>query len=81
MTAKNSEIINWKNIFAQSSTFQTQKPTKWAFLEEFFTKDFYEKLYETYPKKDDSWFVESSNDNQVIENGLGEKRLMISQMM
>ena len=51
MTAKNSEIINWENIFAQSTTFQTQKPTKWAFLEEFFARDFYEKLYETYPKK------------------------------
>ena len=44
MTAKNSEIINWENIFAQSTTFQTQKPTKWAFLEEFFMRDFYEKL-------------------------------------
>ena len=36
MTTKNSEIVNWKNIFAQSSTFQTQKPAKCAFLEEFF---------------------------------------------
>ena len=65
MTAKNSEIINWENIFAQSSTFQTQKPTKWAFLEEFFMRDFYEKLYETYPKKDDSWFFETSNDKSA----------------
>ena len=47
MTTKNSEIVNWKNILAQSSTFQTQKPAKWAFLEEFFVRDFYEKLYET----------------------------------
>ena len=65
MTAKNSEIINWENIFAQASTFQTQKPTKWAFIEEFFASDFYEKLYETYPKKDDSWFFETSNDKSA----------------
>ena len=65
MTAKNLEIINWENIFAQASTFQTQKPTKWAFIEEFFASDFYEKLYETYPKKDDSWFFETSNDKSA----------------
>ena len=74
MTAKNSEIINWENIFAQSSTFQTQKPTKWAFLEEFFMRDFYEKLYETYPKKDDSWYFESSNDKSSYRKWFGGKK-------
>ena len=57
---KNPNIINWENVLAHSKTFQEQKPTKWAFLEEFFVRDFYEKLYETYPKKDDSWFTEST---------------------
>ncbi len=65
MTAEKPKIINWENVFSQTSIFQTQKPTKWAFLEEFFARDFYEKLYETYPKKDDSWFVESSNDKSA----------------
>ena len=51
---KNLNIINWENVFAHSKTFQEQKPVKWAFIEEFFVRDFYEKLYETYPKKDDS---------------------------
>jgi len=59
---KNLNIINWENVFAHSKTFQEQKPVKWAFIEEFFVRDFYEKLYETYPKKDDSWFTESTDD-------------------
>ena len=62
MATKNLEIINWKNIFAHARTFQEQKPTKWGFIEEFFTSDFYEKLYETYPKKDDVWIFRSSAD-------------------
>ena len=65
MTTKNPEIINWKNVFAHDKTFQEKKPAKWAFIEEFFASDFYEKLYETYPKKDDSWFFETSNDKSA----------------
>ena len=57
---ENLNIINWENVFAHSKTFQEQKPAKWVFIEEFFVRDFYEKLYETYPKKDDSWFTEST---------------------
>jgi hypothetical protein len=70
MTAENPKIINWENVFSQTSIFQTQKPTKWAFLEEFFARDFYEKLYETYPKKDDSWYFESSNDTNEVATDL-----------
>ena len=61
----NSNIINWENVLAHSKTFQDQKPTKWAFLEEFFVRDFYEKLYETFPKKDESWFFESTDDKSA----------------
>ena len=62
MTDKTPEIINWNKICSHDRIFQERKPTKWTFIEEFFAKDFYEKLYETYPKKDDSWFFESAND-------------------
>ena len=65
MTTKNSEIINWKNIFDHARIFQERKPTKWAFIEEFFVRDFYEKLYETYPKKDDTWYFETSDDKST----------------
>ena len=68
---KNSNIINWENVLAHSKTFQEQKPTKWAFLEEFFVRNFYEKLYETYPKKDESWFFESADDKSSYRKWWG----------
>ena len=60
---KNLNIINWENVFAHSKTFQEQKPVKWVFIEEFFVRDFYEKLYETYPKKDDSKTINITRDS------------------
>ena len=71
---ENSNIINWENVLAQSKTFQDQKPVKWAFLEEFFVRDFYEKLYETYPKKDKSWSFESSDDKSAYRKWWGDKQ-------
>ena len=59
---KNSDIINWESVFSYSKTFQENKPTKWAFIEEFFVRDFYEQLYETYPKKDDSKTIKSGDE-------------------
>jgi hypothetical protein len=53
----NSEIINWDSVFAQSGNFKNQTPFNFAFVENFFNNDFYKKLYETYPKIDDSWNV------------------------
>ena len=55
----NSEIINWDNIFSKSSEFQTNTPFQFAFIGNWLQKDFYEKLYETYPKIDDSWSTSS----------------------
>ena len=68
---KNSNIINWQNVLAHSKTFQDQKSTKWVFLEDFFVRDFYEKLYETYPKKDESWFFESADDKSAYRKWWG----------
>ena len=42
------EICNWDNLFAQSETFKNNKPFKYAFVEEIFKRDFYEKLFENY---------------------------------
>ena len=50
-----SNIINWENVAAQSLNFKNQKPFKFGFIEKFFDKTFYEKLYSTYPKIDESW--------------------------
>ena len=71
---KNLNIINWENVFAHSKAFQENKPVKWAFIEEFFVRDFYEKLYETYPKKDDSWFTESTDDKSNYRKWWGTDR-------
>ena len=68
---KNLNIINWENVLPHSKTFQDQKPTKWIFLEEFFVRDFYEKLYETFPKKDESWFFESAADKSAYRKWWG----------
>ena len=65
--SNSSQIINWENVFKQSSKFKTQKPFRFGFVEEFFSKDFYEKLYETYPAIDEKW-IESSDHSKFQMN-------------
>ena len=52
-----NNMINWENLLKKSNDFQNNKPFKFGFIEEFFNRDFYNKLYETYPKIDDSWSI------------------------
>ena len=58
----NLNIVNWKNAYEQSSNFKNHSPTKWAFVKEFLNKDFYEELYKTFPKFDDTWNEEDSDE-------------------
>ena len=53
-----TDMMNWKNLDNQVSNFKDKNPTKWAFIEELLDREFYEKLYETYPKFDDTWEVQ-----------------------
>ncbi len=55
-------IVNWQNAYDQSSNFKNSSPTKWAFVKEFLNKDFYEELYKTYPKFDNTYNVKDSYD-------------------
>jgi len=55
MNSDSLKIINWEKVFSYSEKFQNNSPCKWAFIEDFFDRDFYDKLYETFPKDDDSW--------------------------
>ncbi len=55
MTNNTQQIIDWDKVFSYSDTFQNNTPCKWAFVEDFFVKEFYDKLYETFPKFNDSW--------------------------
>lgn len=50
-----SNLVNWDNLYKNSETFKKNKPFKFGFVEEFFNGEFYEKLYQTYPKIDNTW--------------------------
>ena len=56
------DVVNWQNAYEQSSNFKNQNSTKWAFVEEFLDRNFYEELYKTYPKFDDTWSEMDSYD-------------------
>ena len=56
------DVVNWQNAYEQSSNFKNQSSTKWAFVEEFLDRNFYEELYKTYPKFDNTWREEDSYD-------------------
>ena len=68
-------IINWDNIFSQKEFFMNAKPFKFAFIENVFDNDFYEKLYQTYPKIDNTW-TDGSNfsKSQLSKNWGGAKK-------
>ena len=55
-------IVNWQNAYEQSSNFKNSGPTKWAFVKEFLDRDFYEELYKTFPKFDDTWHLTDSDE-------------------
>ena len=55
------DVVNWQNAYEQSSNFKNSGPTKWAFVKEFLNKDFYEELYKTFPKFDNTWDEEDSD--------------------
>ena len=56
------DIVNWQNAHEQSSNFKNHSPTKWTFVKEFLNRDFYEELYKTYPKLDNTCSVKDSYD-------------------
>ena len=54
-------IVNWQNAHEESSNFKNRAPTKWAFVKEFLDRGFYEELYKTFPKFDNTWNEEDSD--------------------
>ena len=60
-------MINWANIEREHSNFKNRTPTKWAFIEEFLDNDFYEELYNTYPKWDDTWYIQKA-EKEVLKS-------------
>ena len=69
-----SNIINWDSVDNQSNSFKNQTPFRFAFIEDFFEREFYEKLFETYPKLDDTWTLANTpTKTQLCKywNGIG----------
>ena len=64
-----SGIINWENFLAKSQDFKNQKPFRFAFIKDIFNRDFYEKLYESYPSLDkEDWHVTSMTSKLQLNN-------------
>jgi len=69
-----SDVMEWENFFQQSENFKKSKPCKFAFVENIFKKDFYEKLYDTYPNFDESWKDGSTLIKAQLIKGWGKYR-------
>ena len=61
-----NEISDMKKFSQESDTFQNNKPFKYAFIEEFFNREFYEQLYSSYPKFDSSWNKVADTDKSQL---------------
>ncbi len=42
-------MVDWSQLLKNSNEFKKAKPFKFGFIENIFDKEFYEKLYDTYP--------------------------------
>ena len=74
-----SNIINWDSVDNQSNSFKNQTPFRFAFIEDFFEREFYEKLFETYPKIDETWEITNHpTKTQLIKywNGIGPNEVV-----
>ena len=74
-----SNIINWDSVGNQSNSFKNQTPFRFAFIEDFFEREFYEKLFETYPKIDETWEITNHpTKTQLIKywNGIGPNEVV-----
>ena len=67
-----SNMVNWDNVFKNLDIFKNQKPFKFGFIEEFFNREFYEKLYQTYPKIDKTWVDGSDHSKSQLTRDWGK---------
>jgi len=81
MTAENPKIINWENVFSQTSIFQTQNPLNGHFLRNSLREVSMKNCMKLIQKKMTVGILNPRMINQLIENGLGEKRLMMLQLI
>jgi hypothetical protein len=65
-------IINWENVFKNSEIFKNNPNFRFGFIEDFFVKDFYKKLYQTYPKIDETWIDGSDHSKSQLTKFWGK---------
>lgn len=64
-------MIDWENVFRNSNTFKNNKPFPYGFVENFFHEDFYNELYNTYPKLDEKWFIPTDASRSAKKRWFG----------
>ena len=74
MNNSNESLINWDSIFSYSAQFNNSSPTKFAFIENFFKPDFYQKLYETFPSLETFTKINESDKSAFRRWWGGKKR-------
>ena len=67
----NNNMIDWENVFRNSNTFKNNKPFPYGFVENFFHEDFYNELYNTYPKLDEKWFIPTDASRSAKKRWFG----------
>ena len=70
-----NQIINWENVFANSETFRNNKPFPFGFVENVFEPNFYNMLYESYPKVDSSWHHPTDFTRSSTKRGFGNHKV------
>ncbi|MAV95497.1 MAG: hypothetical protein CMA31_07460 [Euryarchaeota archaeon] len=64
-----TNMVNWENVFEKSDSFKNNPDFQFTFVENFFQKDFYEKLFSTYPEfNDGTWITgDTMNKKQLVK--------------
>jgi len=61
-----TKIINWEKVFEKSNDFKNANPFKFGFIENIFQTEFYQKLFDTYPKLDKFGNSSDYSRSQVV---------------
>jgi len=72
-----SNLVNWENLNKHKDIFQTQKPFNFVFVENFFNQEFYDSLYHTYPKIDETWGMNSDHSKSQYYKAWNNKSTKI----
>ena len=64
-------MINWENVSRNSDIFKNNKPFQYGFVENFLHENFYNELYNTYPKIDENWYVPTDASRSAKKRRFG----------